>query len=188
MSEDGNDRDELDGRAAEYALGTLEGEGRDAFERDLAADGAARSALAKWEALLAQFAAGPEVEPPAGLWQAIEEALDAPEADLAGMTTIRDAAGDWQEILPGVEKKVLFIDREAAMESYLLRMAPGSSMPAHDHAKTEECMMISGEVWIGDLRLVAGDYHVAASGTPHEAITSPRGATAFIRSAYAEAA
>ena len=188
MSDNGKEGDELDGRAAEYALGTLEGAEHDAFERDLAADGAARSALARWEALLAQFAAGPEIEPPAGLWPAIEEAIDAPEADRAGMATIRDAGGDWREILPGVEKKILFIDREAAMESYLLRMAPGSRMPAHDHAKVEECMMISGEVWIGDLRLVAGDYHVVAGGTSHEAITSPTGATAFIRSAYAEAA
>jgi hypothetical protein len=44
-------------------------------------------------------------------------------------------------------------------------------------------LVIEGEILIGDLRLTAGDYHLARKGVEHDAITAPRGALVFIPAA-----
>jgi hypothetical protein len=41
--------------------------------------------------------------------------------------------------------------------------------------------MLEGEMWIGDLKLVAGDFHLASPDSVHPEIHSVTGATAFIR-------
>ena len=102
----------------------------------------------------------------------------APET---GATTIRSGEEGWFGWGPGVEKKILHVDRAAGFESYLLRMAAGARLPAHDHGATEECLMLEGEIAIGDLRLAAGDYHVVAAGTGHPEIISETGAVAYLR-------
>ncbi|MGH6954619.1 MAG: anti-sigma factor, partial [Alphaproteobacteria bacterium] len=72
----GNEREELEGLAAEYALGTLAGEERDRFERRLGADRAAQRLVEEWQLRLAPLAEGvAPVEPPRTLWRRIEAAL-----------------------------------------------------------------------------------------------------------------
>lgn len=90
--------------------------------------------------------------------------------------------------MPGVEKKLLIYDPEARTESYLLRLAPGARLPRHAHDKLEECMMIEGEAMIGDLRLVAGDYHAIKPGQDHPEVVTETGALAYIRGEVREAA
>ena len=48
-------------------------------------------------------------------------------------------------------------------------MRPGGVIPAHRHQHEEECLVLEGECRIGTHRLVAGDVHVAAAGSWHEA-------------------
>ena len=182
------DRDELDGRAAEYALGALDGGERAAFEQEFASNLKARQAVARWEAMLGLFSDAPAVEPAAAVWRNIEGELDATATDRAGTSTIRFGEGEWVVIVPGVEKQSLFIDREAGTESYYLRVAAGATVPPHDHARVEECVMISGEMWIGDEKLVAGDYHIAHAGSRHEDVRSLIGATFYVRATLKEVA
>lgn len=168
--------------AGEYALGTLDAEARVRFAAQLKDDPALNETLAAWERRLEKLAPlGEAAAPPAGLWPRVEAAIDRLEAARPGTLTIPAGEGDWQEILPGVAKKTLFVDRAAGCESYLLKMAPGARLPAHEHAAAEECLMLEGEAFIGDLRLVAGDYHVVSAGTPHAEVTSERGSLAYIR-------
>lgn len=97
------------------------------------------------------------------------------------LITIKATEGEWMTLLPGVEKKVLSEDSEGQIQSFLLKMAPGSTLPAHEHLAHEECLMLEGEVMVGDIHLSAGDYHFARKGSLHEVVTTETGALAFLR-------
>lgn len=174
-------RDEIDILAAEFVLGTLDAEARGRVTRQLSRDPALQEAVEAWRARLGDLEGEPApVEPPAGLWDGIEAALDAPGREPYA-ATIRRRDGHWERIAEGVEKKVLFVDRDQGSESYLLRLLPGARLPAHPHRMAEECMMLEGEFSIGELRLTAGDYHAISAGTVHPEIFSETGGLAYIR-------
>lgn len=93
--------------------------------------------------------------------------------------TIRAEDGGWFALGSGVRMKVLRED--LASVSFLLRLEPGARVPAHDHESEEECMVLEGQVSIGELTLTAGDYHLAHSGQPHSAMMTVNGTTLFLR-------
>lgn len=93
--------------------------------------------------------------------------------------TIHQSEGRWLPILAGVEIKVLRED--ATTRSYLLRMAAGARLPAHAHSHEEECMVLEGDVWLGEVHARAGDYHLARSGLPHDELRSDSGCLLFLR-------
>jgi anti-sigma factor ChrR (cupin superfamily) len=96
--------------------------------------------------------------------------------------TIRAAEMHWVTVGPGVEVKVLRMDAERNDQTVLIRMQPGSVVVGHRHTQEEECLILEGEVTIGDHRLSAGDMHVARPGAIHEPIRAPHGALLLIRS------
>lgn len=96
-------------------------------------------------------------------------------------TTVRAAEGEWLPLAPGVSIKLLRRDGTAGNMTAYIRMAPGASLESHVHAQTEECLILQGEIFIGAHRVSAGDMHVAAAGTAHAAISSPRGALLLVR-------
>lgn len=98
-----------------------------------------------------------------------------------GTLTIFGNAGDWVALAPRVHMKKLHQDTSG--HSYLLRLEPGAVLPNHAHDGDEECMVVEGEVFLGELRVRAGDYHLAPAGTRHSGIISPAGALLFVRSA-----
>lgn len=100
---------------------------------------------------------------------------DAPTAHL----TIRATEGGWSEVLPGVAVKMLRED--AATRSYLLRLAPGASVPPHAHTLDEECVVLEGDVWLEGLHASAGDFHVARGGSRHGEIRTDGGCLLFLR-------
>jgi anti-sigma-K factor RskA len=68
--------DDLDMLAAEYVLGTLDAAERAGFERRLAGSEPARRAVEEWSRRLGPLAsAAGDVEPPAGLWNRIEDQI-----------------------------------------------------------------------------------------------------------------
>jgi anti-sigma factor ChrR (cupin superfamily) len=100
--------------------------------------------------------------------------------------TLADPAQGWSPFGPGVSVKVLHT-AEGVM-SYLLRLAPGAHLPAHRHPVDEECVVLEGEVRIGELRLKAGAFHLGREGVLHDRLESPGGALIFLRGAVPEAA
>jgi len=62
-------------------------------------------------------------------------------------------------------------------------MAPGASIQGHHHARAEECLVLEGDLMVGELRLNAGDYHVAGMGSMHPVLKSQGGAVMFVRGA-----
>jgi quercetin dioxygenase-like cupin family protein len=89
----------------------------------------------------------------------------------------------WFEMAPKIEKKVLYVDREAGTESYLLRVQPGAIGPAHKHTRDELCMVLEGEFYLGDIHLKAGDFHMASAGSTHGEAYSENGALVFLQGA-----
>jgi quercetin dioxygenase-like cupin family protein len=80
-----------------------------------------------------------------------------------------------------VKKKILSEHAESGLHSYLLRMEPGSVIPPHDHIVDEESIMLEGDAMIGELPLLAGDYHFAPKGSKHEMVRSQSGCLVFVR-------
>lgn len=96
--------------------------------------------------------------------------------------TIRATEGIWIKLKADVEMKLLHDD--GVSRSILLRLQPGATLPAHDHPSNEECMVLEGEVWLGDIVARAGDYHLAPKGLPHGMLASHTGALLFLRTEH----
>jgi quercetin dioxygenase-like cupin family protein len=89
--------------------------------------------------------------------------------------------GNWHEISEGVFQKDLWTD--GTILSRYIRIAKNTQIAGHSHPLDEECMMLSGDIFLGDILLQAGDYHVAPAGTEHLKISSDTGALLFVRGA-----
>jgi anti-sigma factor ChrR (cupin superfamily) len=125
---------------------------------------------------------------PADLSQADRDAMQArilariqaPPPPLT--TTIRATEMRWISAGPGVEVMVLRSNAERNDQTVLIRMQPGSVVVGHRHTQEEECLILEGEVFIGDHHLLSGDMHVAHPGAVHDPIKAPHGALLLIRS------
>ena len=163
MSED------LDQTAAAYALGIARGAARAAIEARLSSDPALQAKVKLWQEnfVAVDLAAGRQA-PPAGLFDIILDAIGAGESVLPGTQTRRAGTGAWTEMSPGVTYTVLFEDPVAKRRSILVRALPGSNYGAHFHAEGhEECVVLEGDLIMGELKLLAGDFHLAAKGSTH---------------------
>jgi quercetin dioxygenase-like cupin family protein len=100
--------------------------------------------------------------------------------------TVQPDAGLWQPFADGVQIKVLH-ERDGIL-SYLLRLAPGATLPAHRHPMDEECVVLQGTLRVGTHTEVgAGGWHLAHQGALHASLSTATGATVFLRGALPEA-
>jgi|SRR5690349_370035 len=98
-----------------------------------------------------------------------------------GLTTVRGGEDGFERTeLDGIEVKPLHVDAANRRVTMLVRMAPGTSYPAHRHATSEECFVVSGEIQVGERMLHAGDYQVAAAGSLHGVQATDKGCVLFI--------
>jgi len=97
--------------------------------------------------------------------------------------TIRADEGQWIEIEPLLERKLLKVDHETGIESYLLRLQPGAAPQRHQHDADELCLVLEGDVSFDDIHLRAGDYHCARKGSWHGRASTVQGALLFLQSA-----
>jgi anti-sigma factor ChrR (cupin superfamily) len=149
---------------------------------DPCARSAVESAAASW--IFEHFAAALESRPPAPTRREhLRGRMLARLRELApsGTRTVRAGDGEWRAFAPGVSIKLLRSDAVADNVTAVIRMMPGATLAAHVHHQAEECLLLDGEIFIGTHRLSVGDMHVAATGTVHAAITSPRGALMLVR-------
>lgn len=100
--------------------------------------------------------------------------------------TVRAQERRWHKVAPGIDMK--FLRRASDTATYLLRMAPGISVPGHDHPVDEECLVLEGDVWLGNTHAFAGDYHLGRRGIPHGVIHTETGCLLFVSGPEPEAA
>jgi hypothetical protein len=103
----------------------------------------------------------------------------------SGMVTIRAHEGEWRDLAPGITIKMLHEDTVLNAMSYLVRMGAGARAPVHTHAQEEHCLVLEGEVTIGDHLMRSGDWHIAQPGSTHADFRTTTGCLLFIRAEMA---
>lgn len=101
----------------------------------------------------------------------------APSASVA-------AAGlgcQWARFLDGVDAVGLHVQDDVA--SMLIKIAPGATLPDHGHSLDEDCFMLDGDMFLGDVLMRAGDYQWAHVGGQHVGISSDTGGLFYFHGA-----
>ncbi len=167
--------------AARYALGVADLTEIVAAESRMARDPGFASRIAFYDSVFAVFGRNSQaVAPSAELWDRIESAIEDDEKS-PQTRTIRTAEIAWEPFVPGVERKVLFVDKEAMSSGVLYKVAPGASVGNHGHGIIEECLVIEGAIEVEGLTIRAGDVHLAFPGSRHGPLSSRDGALVYIR-------
>jgi quercetin dioxygenase-like cupin family protein len=107
----------------------------------------------------------------------INTAIPAPE----GTITVRADERGWIAVTPLIDIKVLYRDIQQNAQTMLWRVQPGASVPPHYHHLTEECLVLEGEIKVGDHTVRQGDMHIALAGHTHPMLESPTGALLLLR-------
>lgn len=186
------------------ALGVLTPDEAAAFEAHAAACPACSAERESLRTLAAGLAGlAPAADPPERLWSRIAERVRgqprpepdprqpwrawAPDAAQA-LFSLPAGAGAWEPAgSPGVQARRLFVDHAAQRVTMMVRMEPGSSYPAHRHAQAEECFVLSGDLWTGSVRLLAGDYQRAEQGSRHPVQSTEGGCVLLLVSSLGDA-
>lgn len=171
--------------AAELALGPLSAEQRAHAFVSYPKDPDFSAFRRKWDHTLAALSEAVPVEAvPEKIWKNIEKRLGSDNTILPqGIEAVDRDKGDWWRLAEGVHVKSLYIDEEEDTESFLLRIQSGYVVEQHAHEGfADECIVVEGDILVGDVKFRAGDFHVAKSGSVHPPLSSEGGGILFVRS------
>lgn len=104
----------------------------------------------------------------------------------AGLFTQRGDEAVWESVgIDGISIRRMFVDRERNQFTALVRMAPGTAYPRHLHNGPEECLVLQGDLRVGDTGIVLrqGDYQRAEPGSDHPIQSTENGCVLLIVSA-----
>jgi hypothetical protein len=97
------------------------------------------------------------------------------------ITVHASTTNGWEPLRPGVMLKPLFGVGDRV--SMLARLDKGGTVPTHVHECAEECLMLQGDMFLGDILLLEGEYQWAPGGSNHEMLYSDVGCILFIHGA-----
>jgi anti-sigma factor ChrR (cupin superfamily) len=75
---------------------------------------------------------------------------------------------------PGIEIKMLLQDEPSGLQTLLMRMAPGASLPLHEHVRIEQTFVLEGSLKDSEGEAKAGSFVWRPAGSRHVA-HAPRG-------------
>lgn len=88
--------------------------------------------------------------------------------------------------LPGIDIKILAVDRDRGLATLLIKGGPGAVYPAHHHSGPEECFVLRGSI-VQDGRVFHdGDFIHADEGSDHGEIMTVDGAEVLLVGAIAD--
>jgi anti-sigma factor ChrR (cupin superfamily) len=166
-----------------YALRALPEDERAAVEAHIAVCATCTEELARLRPVVDSFASWPSdvLRPSESVWERLESVVGADAADRsAGTARERWKEPDWEQVAPGIACKLLATDTERQRVSMLVRLEPGTAYPPHTHAGVEELHLLEGELWIGERKLLPGDYNHAEPGTFDVRVFSETGCTCVL--------
>jgi quercetin dioxygenase-like cupin family protein len=172
---------QVESEAALYALGALPADEAEKFRQRLGAGCALCRGLLESceEAVTLLPLTAPEVEPPPRIRARLMEkiAAEAPAAPTPGDGIIvRAGDTEWKDgPAPGVQYRPLH-----GVKTMLVRMAPDTWLPAHDHKLAEQCLVLEGSIRSDGVAAYAGDYIYMPAGSTHAALYSETGALFLI--------
>jgi anti-sigma factor ChrR (cupin superfamily) len=168
-------------QASLFALEALPPQEAQSFAADLLADSELRDLVREFQSTAALLArSAPSIPLPANLKDKVLRRIDHAEAPFpVGLNFIQAAhQTGWKPLpIPGAFIQLLSIDRERGYAVLLGKLAPGARYPAHVNAGPEDFYILTGDLVIGDRKLVAGDFHHADRGSHHEENYSIAGCT-----------
>jgi len=101
----------------------------------------------------------------------------------SGMYAVAGDAGGWESTgIDGIEVKRLAADPERRTATMLIRMAAGTSYPAHRHGGVEECLVLSGDLQVGERELKGGDFQRCDTDSVHPVQSTRGGCLLYISS------
>jgi anti-sigma factor ChrR (cupin superfamily) len=84
----------------------------------------------------------------------------------------------WKQLpIPGASVKLLSVERDRGYAVLPGKLDVGARFPAHLHVSPEDFYNFTGDLFSGDCKLVAGDFHHADTGSQHEENYSAEGCT-----------
>jgi quercetin dioxygenase-like cupin family protein len=169
--------------AALYALGSLDGTEREMLRARVVEDKAFSALVSGWDNRLAPLLPDEESTLPDGLLAKIESVIDAAGFELPGTVTKRACEGEWTQVYPGLNIKVLNKIEQLNRQTIMVRLDAGCEFHSHEHSQDEEIYMISGDLIIGELTLGPGDFHVARMGRKHPLHRTKTGCVCIISQA-----
>ena len=105
---------------------------------------------------------------------------EMPEVDRpATLLSILGRDREWIQVAEGIQVKQFFVDEASGIQTSLVKMAPGASLPAHRHTGVEQVFILEGDCNLNGEVLGPGDYHRAEGGSIHE-ITRTTNGTLFL--------
>jgi quercetin dioxygenase-like cupin family protein len=94
----------------------------------------------------------------------------------AGLGAVLSTEGAWRETgIAGVSLKPLYLDQASGLMTMLVRMQPGAIYPAHTHSRTEQCLVLEGDLRHGDHVYGPGDFTWAEAGSVDPALHTVQG-------------
>jgi len=176
--------------ASLYALGALSPPERQAFEAVLSGD-PELLALARslQSAITVATVATVGVSVPPDLKDKVMRRIDEVEAartarpaspiSRLGLNfTFGASQSGWKQLpIPGASIKLLSLERDCGYAVLMGKLEPGARYPAHLNAGPEDFYILTGDLVIGDRKLVAGDFHHADAGSQHDENYSVEGCT-----------
>jgi anti-sigma factor ChrR (cupin superfamily) len=176
--------------ASLYALGALSPSEEQAFDVELGGNPELQALTRSLQSALAVFAAAtPAVALPPALKDKALRRVEEAEAAKTGShaspasrtgLSFALAAGQsgWKQLpIPGASVKLLSLERDRGYAVLLGKLEAGTHYPAHLNAGPEDFYILTGDLVIGDRKLVAGDFHHADAGSQHEENYSVEGCT-----------
>jgi anti-sigma factor ChrR (cupin superfamily) len=95
---------------------------------------------------------------------------------------IRAAEGEWNEALPGIRMKTLFVDPTSGRTTFMARLEPGAIYPDHRHQGFEEICVLEGDLVLNGTEIHPGDYSVSMADSLHHDIHSRNGCLCIVTS------
>lgn len=179
--------EDLDQTAAAYVLGIARGASRAAIDIRLAGgDQALQAKVKMWQDNFASLDLTARTElPPEEIFDQILAGIAMDRSEGSTTLTRRAGSGVWEEMAPGVSFTVLFEDAFAKRRSILVRALPGAIYESHNHdLGHEECLVLEGDLIMGNLKLLPGDFHLAKKGSAHPLATTETGCLLYLSMAF----
>ena len=101
--------------------------------------------------------------------------MNAPSPDLASRFVDVEKLPWEKTAYPGIEQKTLLVDKQTGLITALMRMAPGTRLPEHEHVKIEQTYVLEGSLMCPEGECRAGQFVWRPAGSRHEAWAGPDG-------------
>ena len=158
--------------AGYFAIGALSHRERADVARQRRSDPALDAQIDEREAMLAPLAgvAGSMIPPPGMKARVMAAIMCSEDFHRDGKQSFQFESGNWRSVFPGVDMKRLW-----AKGPKLMRCAPASVIPAHDHPEHEHLVVLSGDFLLEGRRFCIGDHLSSPPGSHHDMGTTRTG-------------